>query len=145
MTYFGVSWSKILSFLTFYFIMNVVLFLFPFGFYYWWTGINTSLGWFSLLALWTTIIGPTLFFSLIFLPYLFLKTKVSWLGWVISALISFLPVAWFWIKYMTPSQTWLRSVENWFFDPVWFIPISLITGIIFFAVSLWHYEKQDLK
>ncbi|KLL02534.1 MAG: hypothetical protein MRERC_1c144 [Mycoplasmataceae bacterium RC_NB112A] len=138
--------AKVLSFSTFYFIMNIFIFLLPFGFYYWWAGVNTSFSWFICLALWTTVIGPILFFGLIFAPYLFLKAKVSWLGWVISTLLSLFPIAWFWIKTGASSQTWLWSLENWFFDPAWFIPISLITGIIFMALYCWHYYKrQDLK
>lgn len=137
--------NKILSFLTFYFIANLLLFLLPFGFYYWWMGINTNISWFILLTLWTIIIGPILFFVLIFAPYLFLKAKFSWLDWRISILFSFFPTAWFWTKVKIPNWTWLWSVENWFFDPAWFIPISLIVGIIFLALYLWHYQEQDLK
>ena len=138
--------GKILAFLTFYFIANVLLFLLPFGFYYWWTGVNTSVGWFSLLALWTTIVGPILFFGLIFAPYLFLRAKAKWAGWIASALLAFFPIVWFWGKRIMPvSWTWHYSVENWFFNPVWFIPISLITGIVFLAFFCWHYETQDLK
>ncbi|MCE8166519.1 MAG: hypothetical protein I3270_02630 [Candidatus Moeniiplasma glomeromycotorum] len=74
-----------------------------------------------------------------------MKAKFGWLDWRILILLSFFPTAWFWTKVKLPGQTWLWSVKNWFFDPAWFIPVSLIVGIIFLVLYLWHYREQDLK
>lgn len=139
-----IFFAKILAFLTFYSLANVVLFLLPFGFYYFWVG-ETSLSAFALLTLWTTVIGPILFFGLILTPYLFIKSTVSWLGWIISVLAAFFPQIWFFIK--TPAlgtASWPYWLEAKFFDPLFLTIISVICGMIFLYLYYQKYQTEDL-
>ncbi|KLL05364.1 MAG: hypothetical protein MRERV_1c026 [Mycoplasmataceae bacterium RV_VA103A] len=139
-----IIWGKIFAFLTFYFLINIVLFLIPFGIYYWWLASKTSFPWFALLTLITTIVGPILFFGLIFAPYLFLG---SWLGsskWIFSTLISFFPLLWGGLKLLT-SMAWPYKVESVFFAPIWFTIISLVCGIFFLTLYYLRYQEEDLN
>jgi len=75
-----IIWGKILAFLTFYFLINIILFLIPFGIYYWWLASSPQLSWFALLSLITIIVGPLLFFGLIFASYLLFCFFLSFIG-----------------------------------------------------------------
>ncbi|MCE8163915.1 MAG: hypothetical protein I3274_06950 [Candidatus Moeniiplasma glomeromycotorum] len=137
-----IIWGKTLAFLTFYFLINIALFLIPFGIYYWWLGSHTSIAWFALLALITCLIGPLLFFGLIFTPYLIFD---AWFGnkWIFSTFVAFLPFIWGGIKIFS-AAVWPYTVEKAFFDPVWFSIISLVVGIFFFILYHLHYSEKDL-
>ncbi|WP_322632204.1 hypothetical protein [endosymbiont DhMRE of Dentiscutata heterogama] len=137
-------WGKILAFLTFYFLINIVFFLIPYGIYYFWLSPVKSWSSFSLLALISVIVLPLLFFFLVFVPYLFVS---SWLGrskWIFSTLIVFLPALW-WALKMFSSWTWPYKVENVFFDPIWFTIISLVCGIFFLTLYYLRYQEEDLN
>lgn len=136
-------WGKIFAFLTFYFLINVVLFLIPFGIYYWWLATERSIVWFSLLALITTIVGPILFFGLIFAPYLFITSVVGGWKWIFSLLISFFPMIWGGIK-MFSAVGWPYTIESVLFDPIWFTVISLVCGIFFLTLYYLRYQEEDL-
>lgn len=137
--------GKVLAFLTFYSLINIFLFLVPYGFYYFWIAKETSLGGFALLSLYTTIIGPALFFGLILAPYLFLNSFSGFLGGVISSLVVFFPSMWFAAKkWIFGFQTWPYKLENWFFNPIWFTIISLVCGIVFLYLYYWKYQEEDL-
>ena len=137
--------GKVFAFLTFFWLANALFFLVPFGFYYFWTGPAVSWSWFSLLALWTTVIGPTLFFGLLLIPYLFLKSVAEWSGWIISSLLTFGPWIWSLGKmFLFGYATWPYTAERWFFNPFNFMIMALIGGIIFLALYYWIYQEQDL-
>ena len=138
-----IIWGKTLAFLTFYFLVNIVLFLIPFGIYYFWLASATSFSWFSLLTLITVIVGPILFFGLLLVPYLFLGSLTGQ-RWIFSTLVSFFPFIWGGIKLIS-SADWLTTVEKTFFDPVWFSIISLIVGIFCFVLYHLHYSEKDLN
>lgn len=136
-------WSKFLAFLTFYSVINIFLFLIPFSVYYWWLASNSSLLWFSLLALWTIFLGPLLFFGLILAPYLFFGSLNKGMRWAFSALLIFFPMIWAEIKIFFSSD-WIKTIENVFFHPIWFIIVSLVCGIFFFTLYYFRYQKEDL-
>jgi hypothetical protein len=137
-------WSKLFSFLTFYSVINIFLFLIPFSVYYWWLASSPSLLWFSLLSLWTIIFGPLLFFSLIFAPYLFFGSLNEGMRWLFSTLLISFPMIWSGVKILS-SANWIKTAENTFFHPVWFIIISLVCGIFFFTLYYFNYQKEDLS
>lgn len=137
-------WSKLLSFLTFYSVINVFLFLIPFSVYYWWLASSSSLLWFSLLSLWTVILGPLLFFGLIFAPYLFFGSLNEAIRWFFSTLLIFAPMIWSGVKIFS-SANLIKTVESTFFHPLCFIIISLICGIFFFSLYYYRYQKEDLS
>jgi hypothetical protein len=136
-------WGKILAFLTFYFLINIVIFLIPYGIYYFWLSPTATISWFSLLALITIIVGPLLVFGLIFAPYLFFGSLLGGSKWIVSTLITFLPLIWAGIKIFS-SWGWPYTVEKTFFDPVWFTVISLICGIFFLTLYYLRYQEEDL-
>lgn len=136
-------WGKILAFLTFYFLINIVLFLIPFSIYYFWLAPDVSFPWLALLALITTIVGPLLFFGLIFAPYLFFGSLTEQ-KWIFSTLISFFPLIWFGTKAIS-SASWPYKVERTFFDPIWFSIISLVCGIFFLVLYYLRYQEEDLN
>ena len=139
-----IIWGKILAFLTFYFLINILLFLIPFGIYYFWLASVKDFAWFSLLTLITVIVGPLLFFGLIFAPYLFLGSLVSGGKWIFSTLIAFFPVIWGGLKLLI-SASWPYTLERTFFDPIWFTVISLVCGIFFLALYYLRYQEEDLN
>jgi ABC-type enterochelin transport system permease subunit len=47
---------------------------------------------FSILSLYTTIVGPILFFGLILAPYIFTNAWSGMTGGIISLLVSFFPI-----------------------------------------------------
>jgi len=138
-----IIWGKILAFLTFYFLINIAIFLIPFGIYYFWLASVPQLSWFALLTLITIIVGPILFFGLILVPYLFLGSLFSGGKWIFSTLIAFFPLIWGGIKLIS-SAGWPYTVERTFFDPIWFTVISLVCGIFFLTLYYLRYQEEDL-
>jgi len=138
-----VVWGKILAFLTFYFLINIIIFLIPFSIYYFWLVSEVSFSWFALLALITIIVGPLLFLGLIFTPYLFFGSLTGQ-RWIFSTLISFFPLIWGGIKFIS-SASWPYTVERTFFDPIWFTVISLVCGIFFLTLYYLRYQEEDLS
>jgi hypothetical protein len=135
-------WGKILAFLTFYFLINIVIFLIPFSVYYFWLG-NPSYSWFVLLALITVVVGPFLFFCLAFLPYLFFGSLTGQ-KWIFSSLITFSPLIWGLTKAFS-SASWPYKLEKFFFNPIWFIIISLVCGVLFLTFYYLRYQEEDLN
>lgn len=137
--------AKIFAFLTFFMIINVFLFLLPYGFYYFWAGSNIFLGTFVLLSLYTTVIGPILYFGLIFAPYIFTNAWLKLAGSIFSSLLAFFSTIW-WIgkKFAFPFHTWPYTVEEKFFDPAIFTIISVICGVVFLSLYYWKYQEEDL-
>jgi len=137
-----VIWGKILAFLTFYFLINIILFLIPFSIYYWWLASAPQLSWFALLTLITIIVGPLLFFGLIFVPHLFFGSLTGQ-KWIFSTLVVFFPFLWGGLKLLS-SAAWPYTVEKTFFDPIWFTVISLVCGLFFFTLYYLRYQEEDL-
>jgi len=137
--------SKILAFLTFYTIINLLTFILPYGFYYWWVAKATSFSAFSLLTLYSTIIGPILYFGLILTPYLFINdvTKIAFS--IFSFSITFFSIIWGIGKiFLWKFSTLPYIVEEKFFSPAIFIITSLSIGIIFLSLYYLRYQEKDL-
>jgi len=137
-------WGKIFAFLSFYFLINIVLFLIPFSVYYWWLASNSQFSWFALLALITMVVGLILFFGLIFAPHLFFSSLLGGSKWIFSTLICFFPLLWSGLKVFV-SSAWPWTIEKFFFDPVWFSIIALVCGIFFLTLYYLRYQEEDFN
>jgi len=137
--------SKILSFLTFYAIINLLVFVLPYGFYYWWVGKSTSFSVFSFLTLYSTIIGPILYFGLILTSYLFISDLTEIGFSLFSFIIAFFPIFWgFGKQWFWNLSAWPYTIEEKFFSPAIFTGISVIVGIIFLSLYYLRYQEKDL-
>ena len=137
--------SKILSFLTFYSIINLLVFILPYGFYYFWVAKATSFTAFSLLTFYSTIIGPILYFGLILVPYLVINDWIKIGFSLFSFLIAFFPIVWsFGKNWFWKLSTWPYTVEEKFFSPAIFTITSLSIGIIFLSLYYLRYQEKDL-
>ncbi|MCE8163010.1 MAG: hypothetical protein I3273_00355 [Candidatus Moeniiplasma glomeromycotorum] len=136
--------SKILAFLTYFFLFALVTFVFPCLAYYLWVGSLAPLGKFALLFAYMLIVAPLLIFGLLLLPYLLVSDWSSTLGSILPWVIFLVPGLWSGISGHLLSPT-LHSLENLFFHPLVFASLALTVGISCFTFYYWKYSTQDLK
>lgn len=133
--------SKILVFLTYYSLIGLITFVLPGFFYYLWVGSLAPLNlvW---LFLYTILAAPLLAFGLVILPYLLFTNWSSLLGTLFSWTIYTLPLVFYVLAWNSP---WTIKVRNWFYNPLFFVPLALGVGIFCLVLYYYQTQKEDLK